>query len=109
MSERKQELLLTIDNTRFTQLPYKFPRIQEAYDLQEASFWTAKEINYGADINDWESLSKDERYFIEHILAFFAGADGIVLENIMTRFTNEITAPEARNFYALQGSMENIH
>ena len=55
------------------------------------------------------SLSKDERYFIEHILAFFDGADGIVLENIMTRFTNEITAPEARNFYALQGSVENIH
>ena len=109
MSERKEEPLLTIDNTRFTQLPYKFPKIQEAYDLQEASFWTAKEIDYGADINDWESLNKDEKYFIEHILAFFAGADGIVLENIMSRFSNEITAPEARNFYALQGAMENIH
>ncbi len=109
MSERKEEPLLMKDNTRFTQLPYKFQKLQDAYDIQEASFWTAKEIDYAADVKDWNSLSKDERYFIEHILAFFAGADGIVLENIMGRFTNEVTAPEARNFYALQGAMENIH
>jgi ribonucleotide reductase beta subunit family protein with ferritin-like domain len=109
MSERKEEPLLSIDNSRFTQLPYKYPLIQEAYDRQEASFWTAKEIDYTADINDWKSLSSDEQYFIEHILAFFAGADGIVLENIMSRFSKEVTAPEARNFYALQGAMENVH
>ena len=109
MSDRKEEPLLIVDNTRFTQLPYKYPLIQEAYDKQEASFWTAKEIDYSADLSDWESLSGEEKYFIEHILAFFAGADGIVLENLMSRFTNEVTAPEARNFYALQGAMENIH
>jgi ribonucleoside-diphosphate reductase subunit M2 len=109
MSERKQEPLLSVDNSRFTQLPYKYPLIQQAYDLQESSFWTAKEINYQADLTDWNTLNKDEQYFIEHILAFFAGADGIVLENIMSRFSNEVTAPEARNFYALQGAMENIH
>lgn len=109
MSDRLKEPLLSIDNSRFTQLPYKYPLIQEAYDKQEASFWTAKEIDYSADISDWNSLNSDEQYFIEHILAFFAGADGIVLENIVTRFNSEVTAPEARNFYALQGAMENVH
>jgi len=108
-NKRFEEPLLKEDNSRFTQLPYKFPKLQKAYDVQEGSFWTAKEIDYGADLEDWKNLTKNEKYFIEHILAFFAGADGIVLENIMSRFSTEIKAPEARNFYALQGAMENIH
>lgn len=106
---RQLEPLLIDDNSRFTQLPYKFPLLQKSYDVQESSFWTAKEINYSADLSDWESLNDSEKYFIEHILAFFAGADGIVLENLLSQFINEVKAPEARNFYALQGAMENIH
>lgn len=106
---RTPEPLLEKDNTRFTQLPYKFPKLQAEYDRQEASFWTAKEIDYSADKDDWSNMSENEKYFIEHILAFFAGSDGIVLENLMSRFMNEVTAPEARNFYALQAAMENVH
>ena len=107
--ERLIEPLLTEDNSRFTQLPVKYPRIQQAYDTVEGMFWTAKEIDYSADINDWNTLSDNERYFIEHILAFFAGADGIVLENLISNFCVEVKAPEARNFYAFQGMIENIH
>ena len=72
-------------------------------------FWTAKEIDYSADLNDWYSLTDDERYFIEHILAFFAGADGIVLENLLQNFGVEVKVSEARNFYAFQGMIENVH
>lgn len=107
--ERLPEPLLTEDNSRFTQLPVKYLKLQEAYDIAEGMFWTAKEIDYAADLNDWESLNDDEKYFIEHILAFFAGADGIVLENLITNFCVEVKAPEARNFYAFQGMIENIH
>ena len=107
--ERLIEPLLTEDNSRFTQLPVKYPRKQHAYDIVEGMFWTAKEIDYSADINDWNTLSDNERYFIEHILAFFAGADGIVLENLITNFCVEVKAPEARNFYAFQGMIENVH
>ena len=53
--------------------------------------------------------SDDERYFIEHILAFFAGSDGIVLENLVTTFCTEVQIPEARCFYGFQVAMENIH
>lgn len=108
-NKRKMEPLLVDDNSRFTQLPYKYPDIQKMYDIQETAFWTAKEINFTADYKDWVELSDNERFFIEHILAFFAGADGIVLENLLSNFINEVKAPEARNFYALQGAMENIH
>ena len=43
------------------------------------------------------------------ILAFFAASDGIVLENLATRFMGEIQVSEARAFYGLQIAMENIH
>ena len=43
------------------------------------------------------------------VLAFFASSDGIVLENLASRFLNEVTIPEARAFYGFQIAMENIH
>jgi ribonucleotide reductase beta subunit family protein with ferritin-like domain len=107
--ERLAEPLLIGDNTRFTQLPFNYKKLQDAYDIVEGMFWTSKEIDYSADLPDWNALSDDERYFIEHILAFFAGADGIVLENLITNFCVEVKAPEARNFYAFQGMIENVH
>lgn len=96
-------------NNRFTQLPLMYPELQKAYEQHESLFWSAKEIDYVADLNDWESLTSDERYFIEHILGFFAGADGIVLENLISNFCVEVKATEARNFYAFQGMIENVH
>ena len=72
-------------------------------------FWVAEEIDYPADKNDWESLSEDERFFIKRILAFFAGSDGIVIENLVTNFCNEVKISEARAFYTFQAAMEQIH
>jgi len=43
------------------------------------------------------------------VLAFFAGADGIVVENLAERFCREVTVPEARCFYGFQMAMESIH
>jgi ribonucleoside-diphosphate reductase beta chain len=108
-SNRLEEPLLTDDNGRFTQLPLKYPLLQKAFEQHESMFWSAKEIDYSADLNDWESLSDNERFFIENILGFFAGADGIVLENLIKNFCVEVKAPEARNFYAFQGMIENVH
>jgi ribonucleotide reductase beta subunit family protein with ferritin-like domain len=106
---RLEEPLLTEDNTRFTQLPIRYKKLQDAYENHKAMFWTAQEIPYPDDLNDWNSLNDNERYFIEHILAFFAGSDGIVLENLITNFCREIKASEARNFYAFQSFIENEH
>ena len=106
---RQQEPLLIEDLSRFTQLPIKFPKLQDAYVVHENMFWTAREIDYSADISDWESLSANEQYFIEHILAFFAGSDGIVLENLIKNFCVEVKATEARNFYGFQSMIENVH
>ena len=109
MANRKNEPLLSKEHNRFSQFPIKYPAIQEAYEKHEAAFWTAKEIDYGADLHDWNSLSDNERYFIETILGFFSQADGIVFENLNVNFCKEVTIPEARNFYGFQAMIENVH
>jgi ribonucleoside-diphosphate reductase beta chain len=52
------------------------------YEKAEASFWTAEEIDLLANQKDWDNLSQNERYFISHVLAFFAVPNGIVNENL---------------------------
>lgn len=80
------------------------------YKKAEASFWTAEEIDLSKDLHDWNNrLNDDERYFISHVLAFFAASDGIVNENLVERFSGEVQIPEARCFYGFQIMMENIH
>lgn len=85
-------------------------QIWQMYKKHEASFWTAEEIDLSKDMHDWSNrLTDDERYFISHILAFFAASDGIVNENLVERFSGEVQIPEARCFYGFQIMMENIH
>lgn len=64
---------------------------------------SAEEIDLSKDLHDWDNkMTKDERYFLSHILAFFASADGIVNENLLERFSNEVQVAEARCFYGFQ-------
>jgi ribonucleoside-diphosphate reductase beta chain len=80
------------------------------YKKAEASFWTAEEIDLKEDLLDWNTrLTDDEKHFISHVLAFFAGSDGIVNENLAARFMSEVQIPEARCFYGFQIAVENIH
>ena len=73
------------------------------YKKAEASFWTAEEMDLSKDLHDWNNrLNNDERHFISHVLAFFAASDGIVNENLVERFSNEVQAAEARCFYGFQ-------
>jgi ribonucleotide reductase beta subunit family protein with ferritin-like domain len=110
--ENKNEPLLHNEgNDRFTLFPIRseYEPIWKMYKKAEASFWTAEEIDFQKDKNDWEKMNDNERYFIKNILAFFAGSDGIVLENIVERFCSDIKLPEARCFYGFQVAIENIH
>jgi len=101
----------TDDNgSRFSLFPIEHPDLWNMYKQHVASFWTADEIDLSADLADWQTqLSDNERHFISMVLAFFAGADGIVVENLAERFCREVTVPEARCFYGFQMAMESIH
>jgi ribonucleotide reductase beta subunit family protein with ferritin-like domain len=71
--------------------------------------WFAEEVDLSKDMAHWEKLNDNERHFIKNILGFFAGSDGIVMENLAMRFTREVQWPEAKYFYAVQNQAEAIH
>ena len=102
------ELLLS-EEQRFTLFPIKYPKIWEMYKKQLSSFWIASEIDFSKDKADWNKLSDNERHFIKHILAFFAGSDGIVSVNILDNFSKDVKILEAQITYNFQGTMEAIH
>ncbi|KAF8505578.1 ribonucleotide reductase small subunit [Russula emetica] len=105
-----QEPLLMESKRRFVLFPIQYHEIWQMYKKAEASFWTAEEMDLSKDLHDWNNrLNDNERHFVSHVLAFFAASDGIVNENLVERFSNEVQAAEARCFYGFQIMMENIH
>tara|TARA_Y100000389_G_scaffold99354_1_gene96077 strand:- start:8404 stop:9396 length:993 start_codon:yes stop_codon:yes gene_type:complete len=109
MSKATNEPLLTEDDNRFVMFPIQDDSIWKMYKKQMDCFWRAEEIDLSKDLDDWSKLTDGERHFIKLVLAFFAGSDGIVLENLGVRFMTEVQLAEARAFYGFQIAMENIH
>jgi ribonucleotide reductase beta subunit family protein with ferritin-like domain len=88
------------------------PREDHLYKMYKqavASFWTPEEIHFSKDLEDWEKLNDDEKHFIKQVLAFFAGSDGIVQENLATRFQRDVQSQVVKLFYSFQNAMEGIH
>ena len=101
--------ILVATDERFCLFPIRDAELWEFYTTAKASFWTAQEIDLEQDKVDWSRLREEERKFIRTVLAFFAVADNIVNENIVTRFYDEVQLPEARQVYAMQMAIEAIH
>ncbi|OQR90167.1 ribonucleoside-diphosphate reductase small chain [Thraustotheca clavata] len=107
--ELAPEPFLSENPNRFVLFPIQHTDVWEMYKKAEASFWTAEELDLVHDMKDWTKLTDNERFFITHVLAFFAASDGIVNENLAMNFSNEVQVPEARCFYGFQIAIENIH
>lgn len=104
------EPILQENNDRFVIFPIEHDDIWDFYKKAEASFWTAEEVDLSSDLSDWHhKLNDEERFFISHVLAFFAASDGIVNENLAINFIQEVQYAEARCFYGFQIMIENIH
>lgn len=104
-----EEPLLRPDVRRFTPFPVVHQDMWTMYKRAVSTFWVAEEINLSQDVTEWKTLTPDERHFVKHVLAFFAGADGIVMENLQLNFGAEVQAPEARQFYSYQTFNEAVH
>ena len=109
MSKVTVEPLLSEDTSRYVMFPVSDQTIWKLYKKQVDCFWRPEEIDTSKDLTQWDTLATDEQFFIKMILAFFAGSDGIVLENLASRFMMDVQLPEARAFYGFQIAMENIH
>lgn len=105
----QMEPLLIESKSRHVMFPLEYPDVWDMYKRAVASFWVADEINFNQDIIDLTKINENEKYFIMHILAFFAASDGIVSENLSERFSKDVPKPEVRAFYAFQNAMEFIH
>jgi len=105
------EPILDKRNNKYTLFPVddRYNVFYEIYKKSRASFWQPEEIDFSKDDADLLKLSHDEQYFINHIIAFFAASDGIVLENIGTNFSQEIQVQEILHAYAIQTGIEAIH
>ncbi|CAF96041.1 unnamed protein product, partial [Tetraodon nigroviridis] len=103
------EPLLQENPRRFVIFPIQYPDIWKMYKQAQASFWTVEEVDLSKDLAHWDSLKPEEKHFISHVLAFFAASDGIVNENLVQRFCQEVQVPEARSFYSYQVLIESVH
>jgi len=101
--------ILEESTQRFTTFPIVYDDMWSLYKKQMDCFWRAEEIDLSKDVTHWKQLTDDERFFIKHILAFFASSDGLVIENIGIRFMNDVQVSEAKAFYGFQVMMEQIH
>ena len=106
---KNKELLLSEDEKRYVIFPVKQEPIWRMYKKAVSSFWTVEEIDLSKDMSDYKKLKDEEKHFIKSVLAFFAASDGIVNENLVERFCNEVQVLEAKFFYGFQVAMENIH
>ena len=103
------EPMLMEEENRYVLFPIKYHDFWKAYKETLSVVWTVEEIDLSNDYRDWVKLNEHQQHFIKYILAFFAGSDGIVLENLGIRFFKEMKVPEAKCFYGFQIAMENVH
>lgn len=106
---REKEPLLQENEQRLVLYPLQYPDLWELYQTQQNAYWVAEDVNMDDDRKDWNKLSENERYFIKHVLAFFAGSDAIVNDNLVFNMLNFVQSTEAQFFYVYQAMMENIH
>ncbi len=103
------EPILQDNPDRFSLFPIQKPALYAKYKQHVAVFWTPEEVDLSKDVAHWRALDPRKQHFIKYVLGFFHGSDGIVMENLSLRFSNEVQIPEARCFYAIQNAMESVH
>jgi ribonucleotide reductase beta subunit family protein with ferritin-like domain len=79
------------------------------YKTVQKMLWFTEEIDLTQDSIDFDAMSGEEKRFLEMILAFFAQADNIVNETVVTRLYGEVKDASVRAFYGLQIAFENVH
>ena len=101
--------LLNASDDRLVLFPIRHPDLFKMAKNLIACFWTVEELDFSNDASEFKKLDKETQHFIKQILAFFATADGIVVENLVDNFCSEVQLPEIRYFYAFQAFNEQIH
>jgi ribonucleotide reductase beta subunit family protein with ferritin-like domain len=104
-----RDAFLEENDNRFALFPIKHNDIWDMYKKHEVCFWAVEELNLGQDADDWNGLTPNEQHYLKMVLVFFSCSNGTVLEDIVSKFRDEVPVPEVRCFYGVQITMENVH
>ena len=101
------------DFSKYSYFPIRHPHLEEFFKMQYDAFWTPEEIDYVGDRDDWDALvgpKEGIKEFVTFILCFFAQSDGLVNENLIDNFMEDVRdIPELQRAYSAQVFFENIH
>eukprot|EP00919_Chromeraceae_sp_WS-2016_P076121 GHVR01179985.1.p1 GENE.GHVR01179985.1~~GHVR01179985.1.p1 ORF type:complete len:352 (+),score=81.27 GHVR01179985.1:59-1114(+) len=106
------ECILRSNDERWVMLPIKYPAIWDLYKKIETTFWTAEDINFSLDTNDYSEMSEVQLQALRRLTLFTAIANGTVYprnDDITCGLLTDIQVPEARAYYSFQVAMETIH
>jgi ribonucleoside-diphosphate reductase beta chain len=92
---------------RYSIFPIKNQDLWDAYKAAEKQTWVAEEVDLSKD--DYDSLTKDEQFYLKNILAFFTISDGLVIENLCDNVIGNIDIEEAAYYYRHQAFIEQVH
>lgn len=94
---------------RFVLHPIRHDNLWSIFKQQQQVMWSTEEIDFSQDDVDWKKMDEDTKHFILTIVAFFAGSDMLIIDNLMDNFMSEVTVAECKTFYTLQAFVETIH
>lgn len=94
---------------RFVLHPIRHDNLWALFKKQQQVVWTTEEIDFSQDDSDWKSMDENTKHFILTIIAFFAGSDMLIIDNLMDNFLSQVTVAECKTFYTLQAFIETIH
>lgn len=93
----------------FCLFPIKDWEVYKIYKEHERIHWTADELDFVKDLEDYKRVSPEVRHSLETILKFFLPADGAVSENLIYRFIAETKEYEQMSMFISQLHRELIH
>lgn len=89
----------------------EYPKIEVYFQSLLAGFWTHDEVPLSKDRLDWETkLTDGAKRALTYILAFFATADGIIMQNVNCDLSEMFDCcMQIKHYLTTQASNEVIH
>uniref|UniRef100_A0A0G4I518 Uncharacterized protein n=1 Tax=Chromera velia CCMP2878 TaxID=1169474 RepID=A0A0G4I518_9ALVE len=108
----EHEVVLQDNPERWVILPIKFPTVWDMFKRIETTFWTAEDVDFSKDHENFEAFAEDQLDVLKKICMFNFSCNGKVydrLDDITARLMIQTQLPESRAYYGFQIAMETIH
>ena len=93
----------------WTKLSRRHSVFQDLYTKQKRAVWFPEEINVQIDINDYQSLSPEEKNLFHQLVAYFTTTELLVQNVLGESFYPYVIDPRAKMSMTVQMFMEDIH